>query len=236
MKKIVKNGGVLNLNNDKITLKHYECNEEQCERIKRFITILFEIYKSNSEEEIKDNKWYKIEKDNIYVSFKKERYGRRVIIGYREFLKFGSKTQILDLLHISLNDGGNMHLTFDNFDVSYKIKPHIYSIINPDIQNGIKDLIEFIFFIKDNPFNTRKELFDLLRTAILNEESGWRTYLEYVFEKLKKNKPDIKKSEALMQITEIFKEKYYEVLEKFIISLNETDNKIIKELRKILKK
>jgi len=235
MKKIVKNGGVLNLDTDKIKLRHSECNEEQCERIKRFITILFEIYKNNRREEIENNKWYKIEKDNIYVSFRKENGGRRVIIGYRENLKVGSKTQTLDLLHISLNDGGNMHLTFDNFDVSYRNKHHIYSIINPDIEYGIKDLIEFISFIRYNTLNTTRELFHFLRTSILNEVSGWRVYLEYVFEKLKKNKPDIKKEDALATIALLFKNKYFEVLEKFIISLNETDNEIIKELRKILK-
>lgn len=233
MKIKIVNGGVLNLKNRNIFVKDPRCEKEQCKRINKYIQALFDAYEDEYRSLPRNNVWQTIKRDNelIYLSFKIDKDGtKRVLICYRDIIYRGS--DLRDLIHISLNENGSMHLTFDYIDdVKENKNVHIFSNKNPDINDGLYDLIEFIDYVKNNIFYDNNVLEILVSYVVSNPNSGWYLYFTKEFEQMKETYPDINIQEARSYFLDVFRRKYYEILEKFkMVILSESNNRILRHI------
>lgn len=220
--KIVK-GGVLNLNNRNLFTNDPRCYERQCDRINIYIDALFNAYAAFYGVNVPNNNaWhtYDTSTEYIYIKFKIEHYGihrtRRILICYRDTI-LSTDRSYQDLIHLSLNENGSMHMTFDYVDPAREARNlHIFTNINPDVNDGLNDLIEFVNYIKRNIFERNDLLQEFVSYAVQNRDSVWYAYFTREFERLQELDPSINIEQGRGYFLDIFREKYLQIFDKFI--------------------
>ena len=233
----LKKGGVLNLTLHNLNSRDPGCNSRECTKINRYINELFRAYYLDFDENIpSDNVWHNTPNtgiETIYTSFKIQnqpdgRKVRRVIIKYRDFLYIGGDYN--ELLHLSFNENGSMHLTFDNVEiVGHTGNLHIFSNINPDINDGLNDLIEFVSYIRYNIFNNNDTLRNLVSYSLNNPNSAWHAYIRTEIERTQREYPGIRLDipHTVEILLNRFREKYIEILTRFILALYNNRNTFV---------